>query len=438
VRASRLADRTRWRDASRTGDNPAARLLPELRLRHASPMSVVVLAAGRERSLVRRHPWIFTGAIAQVKGAPAPGDTVDVRAADGTWLARGTYSPRSQIAVRVWSFDPDQPIDAGLVRDRVAAAIARRRALLDLTSITGHRIVHAESDGLPGVVVDRYGDWLVCQMSTAGAERWKAEITAALAELWPCAGVFERSDVDARKKEGLGPVTGVLAGAPPPGGADGPDGIDVDERGLRFLVDVRRGHKTGFYLDQRDSRSAVRAHAAGRTVLDCFAYTGGFGLSALIGGAAHVTQVDASAPALAQAARNAAHNRLDLARLEQVTDDVFQLLRRYRDGGRRFELIVLDPPKFADTRGMVQRAARGYKDINLLAFKLLAPGGLLFTFSCSGAIDAPLFQKIVADAALDAGRDAQIVGHLSQPADHPVALSFPEAAYLKGLVCRAD
>jgi 23S rRNA (cytosine1962-C5)-methyltransferase len=413
-------------------------------------MSTVILAAGRERSLARRHPWIFTGAIAQVKGAPGPGDTVDVRAAGGAWLARGTYSPKSQIAVRVWSFDPDRPIDASLVRERIAAAIARRRALLDLTSITCHRLVHAESDGLPGVVVDRYGDWLVCQLSTAGAERWKAEITAALVELWPCAGIFERSDIDVRKKEGLAPVTGVLAGAPPPGapGAQGtpgapdapdaPDGIDVSEHGLRFLVDVRRGHKTGFYLDQRDSRSRVRAHAAGRTVLDCFAYTGGFGLSALIGGAAHVTQVDSSAPALAQAARNAAHNGIDLTRLEQVTEDVFQLLRRYRDDGRRFDLIVLDPPKFAETRGLVQRAARGYKDINLLAFKLLAPGGLLFTFSCSGAIDAPLFQKIVADAALDAGRDAQVVGHMSQPADHPVALPFPEAAYLKGLLCRAD
>jgi 23S rRNA (cytosine1962-C5)-methyltransferase len=410
-------------------------------------MSTVILAAGRERSLARRHPWIFTGAIAQVKGAPGPGDTVDVRAAGGAWLARGTYSPRSQIAVRVWSFDPDRPIDASLVRERIAAAIARRRALLDLTSITCHRLVHAESDGLPGVVVDRYGDWLVCQLSTAGAERWKAEITAALVELWPCAGIFERSDIDVRKKEGLAPVTGVLAGAPPPGapgtpGApdapDAPDGIDVSEHGLRFLVDVRRGHKTGFYLDQRDSRSRVRAHAASRTVLDCFAYTGGFGLSALIGGAAHVTQVDSSAPALAQAARNAAHNGIDLTRLEQVTEDVFQLLRRYRDDGRRFDLIVLDPPKFAETRGLVQRAARGYKDINLLAFKLLAPGGLLFTFSCSGAIDAPLFQKIVADAALDAGRDAQVVGHMSQPADHPVALPFPEAAYLKGLLCRAD
>ncbi len=252
-------------------------------------MSDVILAAGRERSLARRHPWIFTGAIAQVKGAPGPGDTVDVRAAGGAWLARGTYSPKSQIAVRVWSFDPDRPLDAGLVRERVAAAIARRRALLDLTSITCHRLVHAESDGLPGVVVDRYGDWLVCQLSTAGAERWKAEITAALSDLWPCAGIFERSDVNVRKKEGLKPVTGVLAGAPPPGA---PDAIDVNEHGLRFLVDVHRGHKTGFYLDQRDSRSRVRAHAAGRTVLDCFAYTGGFGLSALIGGAARVTQVE--------------------------------------------------------------------------------------------------------------------------------------------------
>lgn len=393
----------------------------------------VVLAAGRERSLERRHPWVFTGAIARVRGAPAPGDTVDVHASDGTWLARGAWSPASQIAVRVWSFDPDQAIDAGFFRARIAAAIARRALPeLDPAAITACRLVHAESDGLPGLVVDRYGDWLVCQLSTAGAERWKAEIAAALAELWPCAGVYERSDVDARKKEGLAPRTGVLAGVEPP------DLVQVDERGMRVLVDVHRGHKTGFYLDQRDNRSRVRGLAAGRSVLDCFSYTGGFGLSALLGGAAHVTQVDASAPALALAGRNAEQNGVAGDRLSQVTDDVFQLLRRYRDQGRRFDLIVLDPPKFADTRGRVQRAARGYKDINLLAFKLLAPGGLLCTFSCSGAIDAPLFQKIVADAALDAGRDARIVGHLSQPADHPVALPFPEGTYLKGLVCRAD
>jgi 23S rRNA (cytosine1962-C5)-methyltransferase len=396
-------------------------------------MSVVVLAAGRERSLERRHPWVFTGAIAHVKGTPAPGDTVDVRAANGAWLARGAWSSSSQIAVRVWSFDPDQTIDAGFMRARIAAAIARR-SLPDLAppAITACRLVHAESDGLPGVVVDRYADWLVCQLTTAGAERWKAEIAAALAELWPCAGVYERSDASARKKERLGPVTGVLAGAEPP------PLVEVGEHGMRILVDVHRGHKTGFYLDQRDSRARVRSLAAGRTVLDCFAYTGGFGLSALLGGAAHVTQVDSSAPALALAAQNAERNAVAGDRLAQVTDDVFQVLRRYRDEDRRFELIVLDPPKFADTRSQVQRAARGYKDINLLAFKLLAPGGLLCTFSCSGAIDAPLFQKIVADAALDAGRDARILGHLSQPADHPVALPFPESAYLKGLVCRAD
>jgi 23S rRNA (cytosine1962-C5)-methyltransferase len=395
--------------------------------------SVVVLAAGRERSLARRHPWIFTGAIAQVRGAPASGATVDVRAADGTWLARGAWSPTSQMAVRVWSFDPDQPIDAGFFRARIAAAIARRSLPdVDPAAVTACRLVHAESDGLPGLVVDRYADWLVCQLSTAGAERWRAEIAAALAELWPCAGIYERSDVDSRKKEGLAPVTGVLAGAEPP------PLVEVGEHGMRLLVDVHRGHKTGFYLDQRDNRSRVRALAAGRTVFDCFAYTGGFGLSALLGGAAHVTQVDSSAPALAMAARNAELNGVAGDRLSQVTDDVFQVLRRYRDQDRRFELIILDPPKFADTRSRVQRAARGYKDINLLAFKLLAPGGLLCTFSCSGAIDAPLFQKIVADAALDAGRDARIVGHLSQPADHPVALPFPEAAYLKGLVCRAD
>lgn len=395
-------------------------------------MAEVILASGRERSLTRRHPWIFTGAVAKVRGAPAPGDTVDVRAADGAWLARGAWSPASRIAVRVWSFDPDQAIDAGFFRARIAAAIARRSPpVIDPAQVTAFRLVHAESDGLPGLVVDRYGDWLVCQLGATGPERWRAELAAALAELWPCAGVYERSDVDARAREGLAPRTGVLAGAPPP------PLLEIAEHGLRILVDVQRGHKTGFYLDQRDNRARVRGLAAGRAVLDCFAYTGGFGLSALRGGAAHVTQIDASAPALALAARNAEQNRV-ADRLAQVTGDVFQVLRQYRDQGRRFELIVLDPPKFADHPSRVPRAARGYKDINLLAFTLLAPGGVLCTFSCSGAVDPALFQKIVADAALDAGRDARIVGHMSQPADHPVALPFPEAAYLKGLVCQAD
>ncbi len=397
--------------------------LPELRLKPE-----------REKSLLRRHPWVFSGAVAAVVGDPQPGDTVDVRAADGTWLARAAYSPRSQIVARVWSFQPADEIDAAFIHARMTRAVALRTGAPGLQpAVTDAlRWVNAESDGLPGLVVDRYGRWLVVQALSAGAERWKAASVAALQALAPdCAGVYERSDVDVREKEGLAAATGVLAGEAPP------ELVEVGEHGARFRVDVRRGHKTGFYLDQRDNRALVAAHAAGREVLNCFAYTGAFGVQALLAGAAHVTQIEASGAALALAQEHLALNGLDAARSTAVEGDVFAQLRRYRDARRQFDLIVLDPPKFAESKHHVERAARGYKDINLLAFKLLRPGGRLFTFSCSGAIDSALFQKIVADAALDAGRDAQIVRRLGQAPDHPVGLAFPEGEYLKGLVCQA-
>jgi 23S rRNA (cytosine1962-C5)-methyltransferase len=390
----------------------------------------VFLKAGRERSLLRRHPWIFTGAIDHIEGEPASGETVEVVAADGTRLGLAAYSPSSQIAARIWSFDTDRRIDAAFFAERLERAIALRRALGRPEGRAGaERLVNAESDGLPGIVVDRYAGVVVVQLLSAGAERWREAVAGELARLVEPASIYERSDAEVREKEGLERRAGVLAGQ------ELPEHVEIVEGPCRFLVDVRGGHKTGFYLDQRENRFAVRSLVAGKRLLNCFAYTNAFGIHALHAGASAVTYVEASADALALAARNAELNALDRSRQEPVEGDVFHVLRTYRDSRRTFDVIVLDPPKFADSKTHVERAARGYKDINLLAFKLLAPGGTLVTFSCSGAITPDLFQKIVADAALDARREARIVRRLDQAPDHTIALAFPEGAYLKGLVC---
>jgi 23S rRNA (cytosine1962-C5)-methyltransferase len=381
-------------------------------------------------ALRRRHPWVFGRAVAQVSGDPGPGDTVDILAPGGTPVARGAYSPASQIRVRVWTFDPAERVDAAFFRSRLDRAIAARRELLAEPGHTACRLVNAESDGLPGVVVDRYGDTLVCQLLAAGAERWRQELVAALVDAAPCRSVYERSDADVRAKEGLEPRTGLVWGAEPP------ELVEIHERGLHLQVDVRCGHKTGFYLDQRCNRARVAAHCRGAEVLNCFSYTGAFSVAALAAGAARVTEVETSAPALALARRHLELNGLEAARLEQVEGNVFAVLRGFRDRGRQFDLVILDPPKFAESRAQLAGASRGYKDVNLLAFKLLRPGGRLFTFSCSGLVSAELFQKIVADAALDAGREVQLLERLGQASDHPTALPFPEGTYLKGLICR--
>ncbi len=388
----------------------------------------LILKPGREKSLKRRHPWVFSGAVAQVEGAPRAGDTVAVQAAEGAFLAWAAYAPHSQIRARVWSWEAAESIDAAFFRQRVRRALAARADLGIPPEAC--RLVYGEADGLPGVIADRYGDTLVLQLSSAGAERWRDVIADSLLEASGVARVYERSDVDARELEGLPPATGVLRGdAPPPS-------IEIVEQGVRFLVDVQQGHKTGFYLDQRSNRHIVGQLARDREVLNCFCYTGGFSLHALAGGARHVTSIDSSAAALAWARHQLAHNGFDAQRASWQEADVFKALRTLRDGGRSFDLIVLDPPKFAPTGAHAEKAARGYKDINLLAFKLLRPGGLLATFSCSGGVSEDLFQKIVAGAALDAGVEAQIVQRLSQAPDHPVLLSFPESAYLKGLILR--
>lgn len=390
----------------------------------------LVLKPGREKSLLRRHPWIFSGAVASIKGSPAAGETVDVLNSDGRFLARAAYSPLSQIRARVWTWDEEQQVDEAFFLSRLQQAIQARQNLADFPPNDALRLVHGESDRLPGLILDRYGGTLVAQFSSAGAERWRELIAEQALLITQAEGLYERSEVEARRLEGLPERAGSVWGAPPP------EQLLIHENGLRFWVDVYRGHKTGYYLDQRDNRLRVRALAKDREVLDCFCYSGGFSTNALVGGAAKILAMDSSDVALAQLQKNLALNDLPVERVELLEGDVFQSLRAFRDRGRAFDMIILDPPKFAHTAAQAQRAARGYKDINLLAFKLLRPGGLLVTFSCSGGISEDLFQKIVAGAALDAGVHAQISERLSQAPDHPVALSFPEGAYLKGLVLR--
>jgi 23S rRNA (cytosine1962-C5)-methyltransferase len=396
-------------------------------IRSAS-IPTVVVSAKAEKSLLRRHPWIFSGAVHKEAAAEA-GATVAVRAVDGRFLAWGAYSPHSQIRVRTWSLDEGDTIAAAFFERRLVEAIDARPKMALLTPCTAMRLVNAESDGLPGLIVDRYGDFLVCQFLSAGAEYWKEIIVAQLQRLLPCQGIYERSDVDVRAKEGLPLRSGVLWGAAPP------DLLEIQAGRLRLWVDLVHGHKTGLYLDQRENHARMADYAHGADLLNCFCYTGGFGLWALLAGARQVTQIDASADMLALARKNTELNGLDAAAVEYVAANVFELLRTYRDSRRQFDLIVLDPPKFVASASQLDKGCRGYKDINLLAFKLLRPGGLLMTFSCSGLVAPPLFQKIVADAAADAGRTARVIGHLHQAADHPTALNFPEGHYLKGLVC---
>lgn len=415
--------------------------------------SGVSLKSGREKSVLNHHPWVFSGAIKQVSGDPADGEILPVHDATGRFLAWGYLNRRSQIALRLLSWDPDERIDADFWRNRLVRAWLGRAGIDSLAcrptfqgtlvppggeqtesdggATTAYRLVNAESDGLPGLVVDRYADWLVVQFLTLGMDIRREELVALLAELAPDAvGIYERSDVQVREKEGLPPVAGLLCGVLPP-----PEVI-VSENGLKFAVDLAAGHKTGFYLDQRENRAKLERYAAGVEMLNCFAYTGAFAVYGARGRAGRITNVENSAKSLVLAQRNMALNSFTDRDIEYVEADVFQQLRRYRDAGRQFDLIVLDPPKFAHSRRGVKRAARGYKDINWLAMRLLRPGGTLFTFSCSGAVSAELFQKILFGAALDAGRDVQIVDRLAQGGDHPVLLAFPESAYLKGVICR--
>ncbi|KFZ31934.1 23S rRNA methyltransferase [Pseudidiomarina salinarum] len=393
--------------------------------------ATIHLSPGKEKSLRRLHPWVFSGAIARVKGSPADGETVSVHSSTGDWLGYGAWSSRSQIRVRIWSFNQSEQINDQFFADRIGAAIALRNSL----SINSNawRVVAAESDELPGITIDKYDNWLVCQLLSTGAERWRDSIVAALRSYFPECNIFERSDVDVRKKEGLQPIIQLLYSAD---GEPPPATVWINENGLQLGVDIQGGHKTGYYLDQRDSRLAIQAYAKDKRVLNAFSYTGGFGIYAVAAGASQVVNLDVSEPALTQAVSNQQQNDLPAERFENMKIDVFEALRKFHHQGERFDVIVLDPPKFVDSKANLINACRGYKDINRLACMILNPGGTLITFSCSGLLSGELFQKVVADAALDAKRPMHIIEHLYQSADHPVRTNFPESLYLKGLVLR--
>ena len=396
-------------------------------------MKTIRLREGKERSLLRRHPWVFHGSL--FKGGADAGETVRVEAHDGRFLAWGAFSPASAIRVRVWSFDEAERIDAAFLRARVRRAVAWRARLAGagLVASDGVRLVHGEADGLPGLIADRYGDVLSVQFGSAGVERWREAIADALCAETGLDRLYERSDASARTQEGLPARTGWLRGS-------GSTAAVITEHGWMLGLDVVLGHKTGTYLDQRDNRgrfaALVRALAC-RSVLNCYCYTGGFSVAALAGGAAEVTSVDSSAPALAQARENLRRNGFDDTAHAFVDADVNAFLREALAAGRRYDAIVLDPPKFAPTAAHAERAARAYKDINRLALKLLAPGGLLLSFSCSGGISADLFHKIVAGAGIDAGVNAAILQRLEGACDHPTTIEFPEGEYLKGLALTA-
>ena len=365
-------------------------------------MAQLILLPGKERSAFKHHPWLFAGSVGRLEGRARPGDTVEVLADNLRPLGRAAYSPKSQIRARFWTFDAEESIDDAFFKRRIAAAVALRQALPELRGQQGLRLIHAESDGLPGVIADQYGDTVVVQLTSAGADKWRSAIVAGLVKATGCARVYERSDSD-------------------------------------VAIDIAGGHKTGFYLDQRENRALLGQLSAGKDVLNCFCYTGGFSLQALAGGAKSVLSIDSSGPALAQAQANLGLNpKLPADRAQWQEADVFQALRDYRKAGKLFDLIVLDPPKFAPSAAHADRAAKAYKDINILGCRLLKPGGLLMTYSCSGGVGLEMFQKIIADSALDAGRSARIVRRLSGSADHPVALNFPEGEYLKGLLVQVD
>jgi 23S rRNA (cytosine1962-C5)-methyltransferase len=391
-------------------------------------MKKIIIKAGREKSLLRRHPWIFSGAIKRADDA-ATADIVKVMAEDGRYLATAAYSGSSQIAARVLSFDEKEAVGTDdFYRARIETAVAARALLRDQTDAV--RLIHAESDGLPGVVADQYGDVVVLQLSTAAIDSARERLAKLLLDATGARTVHERSDADVRKLEGLPEINAHLAGDALT------DKVRITENGIAIEVDVLQGHKTGFYLDQRENRALTRSLATGRDVLNCFCYSGTMSVAAMMGGANSVVSVDSSAAALQAGQRIATMNRCDAARMSWEEADVFQYLRKLRDMNRQFDLIILDPPKLAPTAHHVEKAARAYKDINLLGFKLLRPGGVLMTYSCSGGVSVELFQKIVAGAAVDAGMEAQILKRLSAGIDHPVSVHFPEGEYLKGLLLR--
>jgi len=393
-------------------------------------MGFLVLKKGRERSLLHSHPWVFSGAVEKIVEVKQNGETVEIRSFDGESLAIASFSEFSQISARVWTFDANEKINKDYLLKQIQNA-HKLRLSMDLdTNTNAYRIINTEADGIPGLIVDKYDKYLVCQFLSAGAEFWHENIIEILTKEFNPVGIYERSDTDSRTKEGLEKRTGVIYGQEPP------SEIALNEEGIKYYVDIKTGHKTGFYLDQRENRNKVKVYCLGKDVLNGFSYTGGFGIAALAAGANRVINIDSSAESLNMVEKNLVFNELDPSKSEQVEGDVFKVLRTYRDSGKSFDLIILDPPKFAESKNQLEGALRGYKDINLLAFKLLRLGGILFTFSCSGHIVPELFRKVVSDAAIDSGKKVQQIAVLQQSADHPVLMSFPESFYLKGLICK--
>jgi len=391
------------------------------------PSASLHLKADRDRSLKRGHPWILSGAVAKVEGDPQPGDTVRIIAVNGTELATASYSPFSALRARVWSFDPNVEITAGFIAETINKAVAQRSADPELTHTC--RLIFGDADGLPGLTVDRYGEVAVMEINSVGIERWRDAVVSTLMKVEGITCVYERSEGADREREGLTVRNGLAAGTLPAK-------IYAIEGNEKYIVNVEEGHKTGFYIDQRDSRKLVASLAPGLRILNVFGYTGSFGIVAAKNGAASVTTVESSGPALELAKQNAELNGVDVG--EVIEGDAFEVLRRMRDRRAEFDLIILDPPKYSASAKHIERATRKYKDINLVGIKLLAPGGKLMTFSCSQSMDTDLFQKVVAGAAVDAKRDLRIIRRLGQPVDHPVHLHFPESEYLKGLLLQAD
>lgn len=395
-------------------------------------MPSVKLKKGRDKSLLRKHPWVFSGAIDKINNITQNGETVEIISADGKLLGFGSYSAQSQISVRVLSFNPDDEVDPDFFVNRFNNAFQLRNNLIDEESTNAYRLVNAENDFLPGLIVDKYNNYLVCQFLSAGAEFHKKLTVDLLSSLLKPTGIFERSDADVRLKEGLNPAKGVLFGKTPD------DLMEITENGRKFLVDIIGGHKTGFYLDQRQNRNFLTQFAGNKKVLNCFSYTGGFSVYALGAEANKVTNVDSSESALALAQKNLNLNGFNSEQFENIRGDVFSYLRKLRDSNQQFDLIILDPPKFAESANQINKASKGYKDINLLALKLLSKNGILFTFSCSGHITTELFNKIIADAANDSDREVHILNYLTQSPDHAVSANFPEGLYLKGLICTVN
>lgn len=393
-------------------------------------MVEIKLKKGKEKAVWQHHPWVFSGAVEKIKGKPTNGDVVKVVAPNGDFLAYGYFNDQSRVAVRLLEWDENIAINAEWYEQKIAKAVQSRAQFVDDTKTNAYRLIFSEADFLPGLIVDRYADFLSVQILSTGIEQAKDTIIDILIKLIKPKGIFDRSDATARTHEGITAENGLLWGTAPA------TFIEVKENGIKYHINIAEGQKSGFYCDQRDNRSLLAGYAKGKSVLDCFSYSGGFTLNAFAHGAKEITSVDSSALAIETLKQNIILNQFDQQQHIAIQSDVNKQLRAFKDEGKKFDVVVLDPPKYAPSRSALDRAARAYKDLNRLGLLLLESGGLLATFSCSGAVDIDTFKQIIAWAALDAGKEVQIIRQFSQPEDHPVRLSFPEGEYLKGLLVR--